>query len=250
MNAPSKKFTMEAVFKANNISVNTQNHLSKVYLILMWTTIMAAWGGATQVYFALPAPMGLGSFFMSLGCILWLGCDPNKTAYAKRTAILSFFGFMQGMGIGPLLQMAIDVDPSIILTALLATVAIFASFSLAAMIAKRRSFLYLGGILSSCLFFMILLSCMNYFVQSTVVIPAIHLYGGLLLFTVYVVYDTQLIIEAAENGSEDYVWHAMELFLDFIAIFIRILIILMRSKEGKGSSGGTRTLLPMTRDDL
>ena len=39
-------------------------------------------------------------------------------------------------------------------------------------------------------------------------------------------FDTQLIIERKENGDDDYIRHSIDLFLDFVAIFRRLLIIL------------------------
>jgi len=59
----------------------------------------------------------------------------------------------------------------------------------------------------------------------------VNLYGGLVVFLLYVLYDTQMMIARAAGGDEDFVWHAVELFTDFIALFVRILIILMKKKE-------------------
>lgn len=53
-----------------------------------------------------------------------------------------------------------------------------------------------------------------------------HLYLGLILMCGFVLFDTQLIIEKRRMGNKDFVQHALELFIDFIGILRRLLIIL------------------------
>ena len=57
----------------------------------------------------------------------------------------------------------------------------------------------------------------------------LQLYFGLLVFVGYIVVDTQDIIEKAHYGDLDYVKHSLTLFVDFVAVFVRVLIIMVIS---------------------
>ena len=57
-------------------------------------------------------------------------------------------------------------------------------------------------------------------------LPQFELYFGLILFCGFILFDTQLIVEKFESGDTDYLWHSIDLFLDFVNIFRRLLIIL------------------------
>lgn len=59
----------------------------------------------------------------------------------------------------------------------------------------------------------------------------LQLYLGLAVFIGYVLIDTQMIIERASLGDFDYIQHTLDLFIDFVAIFVRILIILVVSES-------------------
>lgn len=79
----------------------------------------------------------------------------------------------------------------------------------------------------------LVVSLLNIFFASAFLMKA-HVYLGLAVMCGFVLFDTQLIIEKAEMGDKDYIWHCVDLFMDFVAIFRKILIILaMNEKEKK-----------------
>jgi len=156
--------------------------------------------------------------------------DRQKEEYTRRLAVIACFGLFKGMSLGPLMQHTLHVDPSIIVTAFLATTTIFVCFTVSALFARRRSYLYLGGVLSSAMTAMFLLAVVSMFTANPFV-RSIHLYLGLFIFCGYILFDTQVIIEKVSAGDNDYVWHAVELFIDFVAIFVRIVIILLEQSE-------------------
>jgi len=55
----------------------------------------------------------------------------------------------------------------------------------------------------------------------------LQLYFGLLVFVGYIIVDTQEIVERAHLGDLDYVKHALTLFTDLVAVFVRILVIMV-----------------------
>jgi Bax inhibitor 1 len=58
-----------------------------------------------------------------------------------------------------------------------------------------------------------------------------YLMFGLLTACLYIIYDTQMIIERAERGDKDVISHTATLFVDLFDLFIRILKILIELQK-------------------
>lgn len=92
------------------------------------------------------------------------------------------------MSMGPLLEYAIVIDPSIIVTALLGTTLVFVCFSIASMLADRGSWLFLGGTLMTLLTSMSLMTLVNLFVQSHFMYQvslAVHCFSTYMYFYIF-----------------------------------------------------------------
>ncbi|KAF4093754.1 hypothetical protein AMELA_G00005470 [Ameiurus melas] len=154
----------------------------------------------------------------------------------KRLAILSAFAFLTGVGLGPAMDYVISVNPSIIVTAFIGTSAIFVCFTLSALYAQRRSYLFLGGNLMSGLSILLLFSFhLTVFKGAFMLFKCCeaHMYIALAIMCGFVLFDTQLIIEKAEMGDKDYIWHCVDLFLDFVTIFRKLMILLAMNEKDK-----------------
>merc|ERR1711974_562663 len=141
--AMNQKFDLQAMLKSNDVSAGTQSHLARVYSVLSLGLGVAALGSWIHLQTHLG---GVLSTLATFGFLLWLSFDQDKSNQLKRIGIFSGFCFAKGLSIGGLVEQLLFIDPSIVFSALLGTVGIFACFSQSAMLSKRRSLLYIGGI--------------------------------------------------------------------------------------------------------
>lgn len=214
---------MQALFNQNEISIAMLNHLTRVYSALAGTSLAAVLGVFVQQQSRFPSEL---ASLLSLGLAMFM--QGPKVDLWK----LLGFGFFNGMSLGGLIRYAQMVDPSIVPIALSSSTAIFASFAGAATLSTRRSMLYLYGILGSALSVLTLSNLANMFLKSTRLF-SFNLYSSLFMFVGYVCADSQLILERAEQGDQDYVTHAWLLFTDLSGILSRTLIIMLKAAQDR-----------------
>jgi len=165
---------------------------------------------------------------LSIGLLLAIYFIPHRRDNVA-TRMLCFLGaaFLMGLSLGPLLHQVKMIDPTIIPTAFMGTAVIFISFTLSALLTKQRTYLFLGGTLMSALLLLSIGSLVNIFLRSEMLFT-VELYVGLAVFCLLVLFDTQLIVEKRRMGDDDFIWHALDLFIDIIQIFRHLLVILAR----------------------
>merc|ERR1712156_1371479 len=111
-----------------------RSHLKSVYACLTMSIMSAAAGAYVHLFTNLLRGGGILYALLSMGLVMGL---------------LLAFSFFSGLGTGPLLDMAIRINPSIIPNAFMLSGMIFACFSGAALFAPDGQYLYLGGTLMS-----------------------------------------------------------------------------------------------------
>jgi FtsH-binding integral membrane protein len=220
-----------AMLKANNISARVQNHLRMVYMTLA-ATMAAAVAGTVFYLYTHVTPI-LSTICMMI-LLFGLTLERRDVPVESRLPRLLLFGFCQGASVGSLVEVALSVSPMVVAQSFIVTVLVFGCFAGVATFSERRSMLYMYGIIASGMSWLMFASFANFFLQSSALFGA-EVYLGLAMFIGYVCADSQMIIERADLGDDDYIRHSLELFLDFVAIFIRILVIFLRSRAEERS---------------
>ncbi|CAG9321399.1 unnamed protein product [Blepharisma stoltei] len=221
-------YDSSSIFEFKDLSASTKEVLSKVYSNLALLSVSCALGIIGNMFLGIGGKL---TGFASLMCFLLFIGAGQKSPW--RFPLLSLFVFLDGVSIGPLISLALEVDPSILIQALFATFGIFISFSYTALKSDKRHFLYLGGILGMSTLFILVCSILGMLGLASNFMFNIQLYVGLLVFCGYVIYDTQVMILQIEMGNKDDLAHAMNLFIDLLGVFVRILIILLKNAKDK-----------------
>lgn len=209
----------------NKLEKDVLDHLRIVYGTLSVGLMLAATGAALEVLNVVRANFLLS--IASLACFFALCFTPHSPQNERRRfGYFAVFAFLTGMSTGPQIEDVMQLNPSILLTAFLGTAIIFGCFSLAALHAPSTKFLHLGGAISSTIMIMIVTML---FARSQLVVTMV-LWMGLAVTCALILYDTQMICEKRRRGDTDYLWHTIELFLDFINLF-RYILILLSDKE-------------------
>lgn len=216
------------------LTPDVNNHLMKVYRTLGVTSLLTGLGSLASVFLS-PAAMGLASiggivagFGVLFGILL-----TNKQNVSLREKLLYTFGFLEGLGIAPLISV---VTPATIFLALAGTAAIFAGFSIAALKAKSQTFLALGGPLLGALLFLVggslvalIGGALGWISAATLSgLHTFYVFATLGVFSLFVSYDTQAMVQSAKQGDKDHVTHSLNMFLNLINIFISLLEILRK----------------------
>ena len=214
------------------LSSGTVDHMRKVYGTLATGIGIAAGASlftmATPLVGIHPLIPGIASMVPLMGLYY---TSKHTHSMMFRTGLYAAFTGLSGVAMAPLLKFALAVSPAVVPQALLITTAMFGTMTALSLLAKPGATLRWGVPLAGGMLVLMGAGVASMFVPITSAwYPLLHnvyLYGGLGLFTLYIAYDTQKMIDEYEMGEDDHLKHAVDLFLDFKMVFSRVLILLM-----------------------
>ena len=122
--------------------------------------------------------------------------------------------FLMGFVAGPGINMVAEVAPELLIQALLYSGTAFGSFSAVSLFSQRRSYLFLGGIIATMMQVMFFYQLIGWFFASGNMFGIGYLMCGLFIACLWIIFDTQVIVEQAEHGYKNVADHALLLFID------------------------------------
>eukprot|EP01067_Filipodium_phascolosomae_P008882 Filipodium_phascolosomae@DN7803_c0_g1_i1.p1 len=225
----------EAAFKLEHISHRAKNHLLKTYAwLILGLAFSTACGVANQMYFHLRI-QAFVLLALSVGAQTGVAYFSDRTGKfsLKQVACYAVCTGIQGLALSPVVAFLNTYEPTLVPKAVMATGALFLCLSGAALFAKRRQYMYLGAILGWAAMYHLGLIVVS-MIWRVKFLWTIEIYLGIAIFAMYVIYDTQMIIEEVEaNMHSDPILSAVKLYYSVMALFVKILEMLAQKEERK-----------------
>lgn len=170
------------------------------------------------------------SMAVMIVCLLSMACcESVRRKFPTNFIFLGVFTFCEGVMLGTI-STFYDVDAVLIAVAITAGV----TFVLTIFAFQTKiDFTVCGGMLCAVLFIFIFAGIIMAFLPKTKWTMIGYGSVGALIFSLYIVYDTQLMMGGKHKYSlspEEYVFAALNIYLDVINLFLYILMIVGASR--------------------
>lgn len=154
------------------------------------------------------------------------------TASSHHPIFLIGFAFSTGISHSVIFDHLNMIDPTIVQEALVATFMVFVGLSFIAFQTLDYSTFAMYGFLYSSLSSLIWMSILNIFFQNDM-IELVGIYFTIVIFTGFVIVDTHSLIKNPDQSPVD---HAIQLFLDFLNIFLNLVKLMKQMKKKNRSN--------------
>ncbi|XP_048487599.1 protein lifeguard 1 isoform X3 [Plutella xylostella] len=212
--------------------------IRKVYSILM-VQLLITMGFIALFLYHTPTKLWVArnpfmfwiAFIATFVCLISMACCSNVRRQSPTNFIfLGIFTVCQSflLGISASMYSASEVMLAVGITAAVCfALTIFA-------LQTKYDFTVMGGFLLCAVVVLMLFGIICIFIPSNRIVTLVYASLGALIFSLYLVYDTQLMMGGKHKYSispEEYIFAALNLYLDIINIFLYILTIIGASRD-------------------
>lgn len=169
------------------------------------------------------------SSILSIVIVYALGCYKSVARSVPINFILLFiFTICESLLVA---SISSQYDPSTVMMAACITAAAVVGLTIYALTTKT-DYTMCGGLLFALCLVLLVATILAIFIRNRWLQLVISVFGAL-LFCVYLIFDTQLLLDNHANSLsiDDYIWAAMNLYIDIIQLFIYILRIVGEAKK-------------------
>jgi modulator of FtsH protease len=208
-----------AVTRSQEAILSTNKVIKNTYILLSMSLLFSAFAA----YLGVITGIGHGaSLVASIAGIamLWFVLPRTANSAAGIPVLFGITGLL-GFGLGPVLNYYLAVNPSIVMTALGGTGAIFLGLSGYAL-TTRKDFSFLGGFVMVGMLVVLGAALLNIFLGIPALFLAVNA-AVVMIMSAFILWETSSLIH---NGETNYIMAAAGLFLSILNMFQALLHLL------------------------
>ncbi|KAI9204887.1 inhibitor of apoptosis-promoting Bax1-domain-containing protein [Polychytrium aggregatum] len=160
-----------------------------------------------------------------LSFVVLIAMSIYRRSYPTNIFLLGAFTFAEAYLVGTVVTF---YDSTIVLQAVILTAALFIGLTLFT-IQSRIEFDFLAPFVWTGIWILIISGIVQAFVPFGSFLNFVLCVGGIVLFSAYIIYDTFQLFQ--RMSPEDYVVASVELYLDILNLFLRILQLLSSNRD-------------------
>jgi len=204
--------SQEAILATNKVIKNT-------YILLSMSLLFSAFAAFLGVITGIGHGAALVASIAGIA-MLWFVLPRTANSAAGIPVLFGITGLL-GFGLGPVLNYYLAVNPSIVMTALGGTGAIFLGLSGYAL-TTRKDFSFLGGFVMVGMLVVLGAALLNIFLGIPALFLAVNA-AVVMIMSAFILWETSSLIH---NGETNYIMAAAGLFLSILNMFQALLHLL------------------------
>ncbi|MCP4274972.1 MAG: Bax inhibitor-1/YccA family protein [Gammaproteobacteria bacterium] len=208
-----------AVTRSPDAILQTNKLIKNTYMLLSMTLLFSGVTAFFSVVSGISHGVALVVDIVAI-VMLWFVLPRTANSAAGIPVIFGITGLL-GFGLGPILNYYLSVNPSIVMTALGGTGAIFLGLSGYAL-TTRKDFSFMGGFLMVGLLVVLGAAILNIFLGMSVLFLVINA-AVVMIMSGLILYQTSAMIH---GGETNYIMATASLFLSILNLFQALLHLL------------------------